>query len=88
MLSEKSLNPTADMTQGLFDEEHVTRVPRTEQTILSPFTEEYRALGTSTGILNFLACPYRGPPKENKDGQNLANPHYSDVAVEADLIWA
>jgi len=37
----------------------------TERTILSPFTKEYRALGTPTGIPFFLECPSRGPTNSN-----------------------
>jgi hypothetical protein len=33
----------------------------TERTILSPFTKEYRALGTLTGIPQFLDCLSWGP---------------------------
>ena len=45
-----------------------SRVLSTERTILSPFTKEYRALGTRTGIYQFLDCPSRGPPIKHKTG--------------------
>ena len=53
-----------------------SRVLSTERTILSPFTKEYRALGTPTGIPIFLDCPSGGPtnrkPKHNSTVQGRA----------------
>ena len=37
-----------------------------ERTILSPFTKEYRALGTVTGVLKFFGSPLTGPNNEYK----------------------
>jgi hypothetical protein len=44
----------------------VSRVLSTWRTILSPFTKEYRALGTDTGVTKFLDCPSQGPLKKPK----------------------
>jgi hypothetical protein len=46
------------------------RVLGTERTILSPFTKEYRALGTLTGIPLFLDCPSRGPSIQTQPGKH------------------
>jgi hypothetical protein len=46
------------------------RVLGTERTILSPFTKEYRALGTLTGIPLFLDCPSRGPSIQTQPGNH------------------
>ncbi len=37
------------------------RVLSSQQTILSPFTKEYRAQSTTSGILQFFGCLLRGP---------------------------
>jgi hypothetical protein len=47
------------------------RVLSTERTILSPFTKEYRALGTLTGIPLFLDCPSRGPSIQTQPGRAI-----------------
>ncbi len=38
-----------------------SRVLNAKRTILSPFTKEYRAWGTNSGISQFLGCLLRGP---------------------------
>jgi hypothetical protein len=55
-------------------------VPSTERTILSPFTKEYRALGTNIGISHFLECPFLGPNQTNNQSGNLEhNPWFSNL---------
>ncbi len=59
-----------------------------KRTILSPFTKEYRAQATHSGISQFLDCPSQGPPRNSKLDLKYENDRMIVIATSSVLSVA